>query len=181
MNSSPLEPVAQLQDERFMRVALNSIPSDARRPFACVLVDLSTQSILERMSSATDGQQEPHVIVEVMRQAATAMPRIARDRLCLYSTAEPCPVCLSAMVWFGVPRLVFGIGNGTLKRLGYTRINISASEFVQRAPFVNCTVVGGVLATEVEPFFRGRDPSHPGPAPAAWTGRNNRGGDRAVI
>jgi hypothetical protein len=46
------------------------------------------------------------------------------------------------------------VGNSTLKRFGWNRIGISAAEIVQRAPFANCSVVGGVLSAEIEPIFR---------------------------
>lgn len=74
-------------------------------------------------------------------------------RLVLYSTAEPCPMCSGAIVWSGIPSVVFGTTIGTLKRLGLPQIDLSCEEVASRALFDGFEVVRGVLEDECDALF----------------------------
>ena len=74
-------------------------------------------------------------------------------RLTLYTTAEPCPMCMAAILWAGIPRVVFGTSIRQLQRLGWHQIDITSEEVVRRTPFRSCTLVGGVLAAECDALF----------------------------
>ena len=70
----------------------------------------------------------------------------------LYSTGEPCAMCMGAILWCRVSRLVFA---ASVEQLATTRdqIMISSADIAARAPFVPITITGGVLADEAMQLF----------------------------
>jgi len=71
----------------------------------------------------------------------------------LYTTAEPCPVCQSAVEWAGIPWVVYGSSIPFLQGLGWWQIDIRAGEVARRTPFRRTAVLGGVLAKECNALF----------------------------
>ena len=71
----------------------------------------------------------------------------------LYTTAEPCCMCQGAILWAGIPEVVFGTSISTLQRLGWHQIDIPAEEVVRRTPFAECALIGGVLEHECDELF----------------------------
>jgi guanine deaminase len=49
-----------------------------------------------------------HAEVMALRAAGAAVGRHQFQRSVLYSSSEPCPMCLAACYWAAVPRIVFG-------------------------------------------------------------------------
>lgn len=82
-------------------------------------------------------------------------PDVDWTRLALYTTAEPCPMCSSAILWCGIPQVVFGTSIATLKRLNLPQISLSCGEIVHRASssFAHPEITGGVLEGECDALF----------------------------
>jgi tRNA(Arg) A34 adenosine deaminase TadA len=79
--------------------------------------------------------------------------------LVLYTTAEPCPMCMAAILWAGIGTVVFGTDIPTLVRCGWGQIDIRAEEVAKRTPFTECRLVGGVLREECDALFMERGAS----------------------
>ena len=71
----------------------------------------------------------------------------------IYTTGEPCAMCIGAILWCRVGRLVFA---ASVEQLATSRdqIMISSADIAARAPFVPITITGGVLADEAMQLFR---------------------------
>ena len=71
----------------------------------------------------------------------------------LYTTGEPCAMCMGAILWCRVGRLVFA---ASVQQLATTlnQIMISSADIAPKAPFVPITITGGVLADEAMQLFR---------------------------
>ena len=74
-------------------------------------------------------------------------------RLTLYTTAEPCPMCQSAILWSGIETVVYGASIKFLQSQGWRQIDILAAEVVGRSPTWQCTLIGGVLERECNALF----------------------------
>jgi tRNA(adenine34) deaminase len=71
----------------------------------------------------------------------------------LYTTAEPCPMCQSAIEWAGIACVYYGTAISYLQKCGWRQIKIRASEVIAQTPFRNTRIVGGILETECNALF----------------------------
>lgn len=77
-----------------------------------------------------------------------------RNKLSLYTTAEPCPMCASAIYWSGIPNVIFGSSIPFLNKLFGRQINIRAAEIFANAPnFYTCSLIGGIMENECNNLF----------------------------
>jgi tRNA(Arg) A34 adenosine deaminase TadA len=74
----------------------------------------------------------------------------------LYTTGEPCPMCMGAIVWAGIGGIVYGSSIATLAEAGISQIMIGASVVRDAAPFCHGQIMGGVLRAETDALFRNR-------------------------
>jgi tRNA(Arg) A34 adenosine deaminase TadA len=63
-------------------------------------------------------------------------------------------MCQGAILWAGIPEVVFGTSIRTLKRLGWNQIDIGAEEVARRTPLARCTLIGGILERECDALFQ---------------------------
>lgn len=76
--------------------------------------------------------------------------------LTLYTNAESCPMCTSAMRWAGLKEYVFGVSMEKLVRLGWTQIRISSQDVFAASWDVGdgvTRIIGDVLGEEMERAF----------------------------
>ena len=98
-------------DRRYLRMAVElsrSYRDDPRRwPFGAVVV--SCGEVVARGFNQVVELRDPSAHAEVMalRAAGGALGRHALEDCVLYSSSEPCPMCLAACYWASVPRVVF--------------------------------------------------------------------------
>jgi len=70
----------------------------------------------------------------------------------LYTSGEPCAMCMGAILWCRVGRLVFAASVAQLAAR-IDQIMISSAELAAKAPFVPISITGGVLADEAMALF----------------------------
>ncbi len=111
--------------ERYMRRAIEIARGNLDAPFGRVIVDGETGEIVAE--GLDDARNNPvlHGKTAAIMNLAEARPDADRTRLALYATAEPCPMCAGAILWAGIPRVVFGASVETLKKLGRPQIDFS--------------------------------------------------------
>ena len=70
----------------------------------------------------------------------------------LYTSGEPCVMCMGAIVWCGIGRLVFA---ASVSQIGakMNQIMISSAEVAARSSFDPITITGGVLADQAVQLF----------------------------
>ena len=71
----------------------------------------------------------------------------------LYTSGEPCAMCMGAILWCRVGRLVFA-ASVTQLASKIDQIMLSSAEVAAKAPFVPITITGGVLADEAMQLFK---------------------------
>ena len=65
----------------------------------------------------------------------------------MYGTGEPCPMCMSAMIWAGLPRVVYGSEMSFVRKY-VNLINVRAKDVIAAAhPLCKSELLlGGVLS-----------------------------------
>lgn len=69
------------------------------------------------------------------------------DKLTMYGTGEACPMCMSAMIWAGLPSIVYGSDTPFVPKY-VNNINIRAKDVIAAAQplYRNKLLLGGVLS-----------------------------------
>jgi tRNA(adenine34) deaminase len=141
--------------ERHMRRAIELARGNPDAPFGTVIAGRETGEILAE--GLNDAQENPilHGEIDAILRLVQTLPNVDLTQLVLYTTAEPCPMCSGAILWCGIPHVVFGTSIGTLKRLGLPQIDLACEEVVRRASssFRHLKVAGGVLEKECDALF----------------------------
>jgi len=137
----------------FMNAAIAEARHNPAFPFDSVLVDDMNGSIVAR--GRNRGSENPtwHGEIDVINRCAAEQPEVEWNHLVLYTTAEPCPMCMSAILWTGIRGVVYGTSIPTLVRSGYRQIPIRAREVIAVTEFADCTLKGGILEAECDALF----------------------------
>lgn len=86
----------------------------------------------------------------------------AFEDLTLYTTAEPCPMCATAIRWGGFRECVFGTSIATLIKQGWSQLDLPSTEVFQRSHALghHTDLLEDVLAPETDPYLAWQyDPS----------------------
>ena len=71
----------------------------------------------------------------------------------LYTSGESCPMCMGAIVWCGISRVVFGASIAQLAtKVG--QIMLTDADIADKTPFADIALTGGVLADESLKLFK---------------------------
>jgi tRNA(Arg) A34 adenosine deaminase TadA len=113
-------------------------------PFGALIVDTRTGERLMRATNAVLRESDPsaHAETRTVRLACKKLKRPSLAGYTMYSTCEPCPMCMANALWARLDRVVFGatIEDASLYCL---QIHISAKEVARRSDMA-CIVDGPV-------------------------------------
>ena len=139
--------------EKFMQLAIDVAMQNPKAPYGAVLVDNETEETQATgFNQATLNPVLHGEIVAINNHAETSNDNW--HKLTLFTTAEPCCMCQAAIIWAGIPRVVFGTSIKTLNSFGWRQFGLSAQEVANSAGFSDCVLIGGVLETECDHLFR---------------------------
>jgi tRNA(Arg) A34 adenosine deaminase TadA len=97
-------------------------------PFGPVLVRGATGEVLAEGHNRSAASPTFHGEIDVINRLAAGRPQVDWGSLVLYTTAEPCPMCQSAVEWAGIPWVAYGPSIPFLQGLGWWQIDIRAVE-----------------------------------------------------
>jgi len=143
------------EHEAYMRQAMEIACQNLQRPFGALLVDTREGEVLASAVNRAYRNPVAHSEMEVIHEAVRRFAGEVRWSDCtLYVTAEPCPMCMSGILWTGIPRVVFGSSMRTLRDLGYRHIALPARDVIAAAAGpLDCELVGGILEKDCDALF----------------------------
>lgn len=147
-----------LDHERYMRRAIELAGHAPGLPFGAVIVDGVSECIVAEGWNRSGENPTWHGEIVALNALFRQAGHPSGDRLTLYTTAEPCPMCMAAILWAGLGSVVFGTSIRFLIAHGWRQIDIAAEEVVRRGSGWSCTVIGGVLRSECDALFVGGPP-----------------------
>ena len=123
------------------------------RPFGAAIIDTKTGELLLRALNAVAQEFDPssHAEVRAIRLATRRLKRLSLAGYTLYSTCEPCPMCMSTALWAGLDRVVYGATIADANN-HCDQIQIPATEVAARSD-MSCVVDGPVLRDECYALF----------------------------
>jgi tRNA(Arg) A34 adenosine deaminase TadA len=123
------------------------------RPFGASIVHTKSGSVLLRALNAVAQELDPgaHAEVRAIRKATKRLKRLSLAGYTLYTTCEACPMCMSAALWAGLDRVVYGATIEDANR-HCNQIRIPATEVAARSD-MTCVVDGPILRDECYALF----------------------------
>ncbi len=142
---------ASAEDMRFMKIALN----EARRgdyPFGAVIVRDGT--ILARGRNLGRSHDDPtaHGEMVAIRRCLAAHGSATLKGATLYTSGEPCVMCMGAIIWCHVGRLVYAASVAQIAEK-MNQIMITSADVAAQATWDPIKITGGVLADEAVPIL----------------------------
>jgi tRNA(adenine34) deaminase len=154
---SLLGPSVSALDLERMRVLVaftaRSMRTESPRPFGASIIHTKSGEMLLRALNAVRQEFDPsaHAEVRAIRLAAKRLKQVSLTGYTLYTTCEPCPMCMSAALWAGLDRVVYGATIEDANR-HCNQIQIAATEVAARSD-MRCVVDGPVLRNECYALF----------------------------
>ena len=91
-----------------VRIALENVTSGAGGPFGAVIV--RNGEIVARGRNSVTSSQDPtaHAEVNAIREAARVLNSFSLEGCEIYTSCEPCPMCLGAIYWARLEKVYYG-------------------------------------------------------------------------
>ncbi|KPL12462.1 MAG: guanine deaminase [Bacteroides sp. SM23_62] len=108
--------------EDFMRMAIRMSIDNVERgggPFAALIVRDGEIVSTGINSVAEENDPTAHAEINAIRSATKELQRFKLNDCVLYSTCEPCPMCLGAVYWSGIPTIYFGNSREDAAKYGF--------------------------------------------------------------
>jgi len=145
--ASPVTTGTALDAERIRSLVaftMETMTSPHPVPYGAEIFKTATGESLMRATNAVGAENDPsaHGEVHAIRLACKTLGTPSLKGYTLYTTCEPCPMCMSCCLWARIDRVVYGATVADAAKYGH-QILIPSAE-VQRRSDMACIVVGPV-------------------------------------
>ena len=100
--------------------AFRGMKANEGGPFGAVIVhdgEIIARAHNEVLSS---GDPTAHAEIQAIRKASRKLGSFDLSACEIYSTCEPCPMCLGAVYWARIPRLYYGCSRADAEAVGFS-------------------------------------------------------------
>lgn len=111
-----------MKHEDFMRMAIDLSAQSVERgggPFGAVVVCGNEVVSVGSNGVTIDNDPTAHAEVSAIRAACKKLNNFKLDDCVIYSSCEPCPMCLSAIYWAGIKKIYFANNRDDAKTIGF--------------------------------------------------------------
>jgi tRNA(Arg) A34 adenosine deaminase TadA len=148
--------------KRYMQMAIAEAKLNPGRPFGSVIVHAPSGEVVGRGVVGMKVNPMYHSEVVAMNDYIARHGNQGWADLVMYGTGEPCPMCMSAMIWAGLPSVVYASEMSFVRRY-VDLIYIRAKDVIAAAHplYTSRLLLGGVLAEITDKMFaeRARTPA----------------------
>ena len=109
-------------NEEFMRKAIRMSVENIERgggPFAAIIVKNGEIVSTGINSVAEENDPTAHAEINAIRSATQKLQRFKLTDCVLFTTCEPCPMCLGAVYWAGIPEIYYGNSREDAGKYGF--------------------------------------------------------------
>ncbi len=146
------------QDVFFMDLAIKEAKKNLRisaKPFGAVITRKG--KVISKSCSLSDKLQDPtaHAEIEAIRQASKTLKSKYLPDCVLYTTCEPCVMCLGAALWAKIPKLVIGVSRRNIPPKVHDFIYRDSKSWAEKHSLENypVSIKDGVLEKECLKLF----------------------------
>jgi guanine deaminase len=145
-----------MTEPELMRLAIDKAREGiaaGQSPFGAIVVDRGGDVVAAAHNTVwRDTDPTAHAEVNGLRRAASVLATIDLEGCTMYSTCEPCPMCLAAIHWAKVDRVVFGATIADAAAAGFCELHVAAATLAELggSPL---RVEGGLLRDDCAALF----------------------------
>ena len=145
--------IDEKQMKSLVRFTARSMDTDSPVPFGALIVETSSGLSLVRGLNTVRRENDPssHAELRAVRKATRKLKTTSLKGYTLYTTCEPCPMCMANALWAGLDRVVYGATIEDANR-HCRQIRVSSRELTERSDMI-CSVAGPVLRDECYALF----------------------------
>lgn len=150
-----IEGEAAMDEAGYMKRAIETTRAGiaaGQSPFGSVIVKDGAVVAATHNTLWRDTDPTAHAEVNCIRSAAKALGTVDLSGCTLYSTCEPCPMCLAAIHWAKIDRVVFGAAIADADAAGFSELHVPAATLAEMGGS-HLTVEGGLLREECAALF----------------------------
>lgn len=109
---------------KFMQIAKENadtgILNNEGGPFGAVIVD-ENNNIISNGNNQVLNQKDPtaHAEIVAIREACKKLNTYDLSNCILYTSCEPCPMCLSAIIWANIKKVYYGCTKHDADKIGF--------------------------------------------------------------
>jgi tRNA(adenine34) deaminase len=143
------------KDEIFMRMAIQAAEQGIPQleyPFGCCIALDEEHYVCAGNHSLTTADPTSHAEMNAIREWCRIYGPGSLKGAVLYATSEPCLMCLGAINWAQIPRIVCGTTLERCMQTGFMEAEVDSAELVARFPYP-VSLERGILAKECEQLF----------------------------
>jgi tRNA(Arg) A34 adenosine deaminase TadA len=143
--------LASADDEHFMRMAIEEA-RQADYPFGAVI--MRDGEVIARGANMRRHLDDPtaHGEMQAIRHGLAQHGSAALRGATLYTSGEPCPMCMGVIIWSHFGRLVY-VASLDQRAAKIDQPMIPCAEVAAKSPFAPISITGGVLADEAISLF----------------------------
>lgn len=142
-----------MTNENYMRRAIELALTVPEFPFGAVIVRRGTGEIVAEGYNQSSRNPTFHGEMVAISRCAEIHRSAEWSEFDLYTTAEPCSMCQSAIEWAGIATVYYGTSIPYLQQHNWRQINIRAVEVAAATAFHSCRIIGGILESECNALF----------------------------
>jgi tRNA(Arg) A34 adenosine deaminase TadA len=140
------------EDSRFMQIAIDQAKS-GDYPFGAIIVRDSKVLALGRNSTKRNHDPTAHAEMVAIRAFLDGHEPEDFKATTIYTSGEPCPMCMGAIIWCGFKRVVYAASIAQLSaKIG--QIEVTARQLANAASFTNIELSGGLMSGDALRLFK---------------------------
>lgn len=133
-DGSAIISAANMTDKDYMQQAIEKTREGIQAgnsPFGTAIVKDGKVIACAHNTVWPDTDPTAHAEVNAIRQAARTLGTIDLTGCVLYTTCEPCPMCLSAIHWARIDRCVYGATIADADTSGFNELHVDAKKLAE--------------------------------------------------
>lgn len=141
--------------KHFMQIAINEaykgIANSDGGPFGAIIVKDNKIIAKAHNKVLQNNDATCHAEVEAIRIASKKLGSFSLKGCTIYTTAEPCSMCYSAINWAKIKKIVFSISNKEIAMLGFNEAGLFKKD---KSKFIKLQITRGILKNKVKKLIK---------------------------
>ncbi len=151
-----LPTIPMARHEQAMRRAIEQGKKNPYYPFGAVITEAATGDVVAEGFNHAHDNPVLHGEIVCMNDYVAKHGNKGWETKVLYTTCEPCTMCITALIWAKIGGVVFATSLEGQRKAGMEPFRITSQDVVDREDFHKPMLLGGVLAAETDAMFLNR-------------------------